>query len=64
MILSADISEDFNGMEYWDRIDILAEAIYEVFAPIEAVALSPDEWERGDSFITDFASDGEILLPA
>ena len=42
----------------------ISEAIYEIFAPIEAVALTPDEWDRGDSFVTDFARNGEILLSA
>lgn len=58
------ISEDFIGKNYWERIDILTDAIYEIFAPIEAVALTPDEWEQGDSFFTDFARDGEILFAA
>lgn len=58
------ISEDFSGMSYWERIDIISDVIYEIFAPIEAVALTPDEWDRGESFVTDFARNGEILLPA
>jgi len=58
------ISDDFNGKSYWERIDILADAIYEIFAPVEAVAMTPDEWERGDSFITDFARKGEVLFDA
>ena len=58
------ISEDFIGKNYWERIDILTDAIYEIFAPIEAVALTPDEWEQKDSFVTDFARDGEILFAA
>ena len=58
------ISEDFKGKSYWERIDILAEVIYEIFAPIEAVALTPDEWENGESFVTDFARNGEILFVA
>ena len=58
------ISEDFNEMDYWDRIDIMADVIYEIFAPIEAVALTPEEWEQGDSFVTDFARNGEIIFAA
>jgi uncharacterized protein len=58
------ISDDFNGKTYWERIDILAEAIYEIFAPIEAVAMTPEEWDRGDSFITDIARNGELLYEA
>lgn len=58
------ISEDFAGKDYWERIDLLSDVIYEVFAPIEAVAMTPEEWERGDSFISDYASDGEIVYAA
>ncbi len=58
------ISEDFTDMSYWERIDIMSDVIYEIFAPIEAVALTPEEWEKGDSFLTDFARNGEILFAA
>jgi len=58
------ISDDFAGLDYWERVDILTEAIYELFAPIEAVAMTQEEWDRGDSFITDFASNGEVLFAA
>jgi len=58
------ISDDFSGKSYWERIDILADAIYEIFAPLEAVAMTPDESARGDSFIFDFACDGEVLFDA
>jgi uncharacterized protein len=58
------ISEDFNGRSYWERVDILSETIYEIFAPIEATALTPDEWERGDSFVSNFAEHGEVLYAA
>jgi len=55
------ISEDFASMDYWKRIDILSAAIYRVFQPIEAVAVTPEEWQRGDSRITDYARDGEVV---
>ena len=58
------ISKDFTDISFWERIDIIAEVIYEIFAPIDAVALTPEEWEQGDSFVTDFARNGEILFAA
>ena len=58
------ISDDFIDKSYWERIDILSDAIYEIFAPIEAVAFTQDEWEQGDSFVIDFARDGETLFAA
>ncbi|MBI2001586.1 MAG: nucleotidyltransferase domain-containing protein [candidate division NC10 bacterium] len=58
------VSDDFAEKSYWERIDILADAIYEIFAPIEAVAMTPEEWERGDSLIAAFARKGEVLYAA
>jgi predicted nucleotidyltransferase len=58
------ISDDFSGKSYWERVDILADVIYEISAPVEAVAMTPDEWKQGDSFIVDFARNGEVLYAA
>ena len=58
------VSDDFVDKSYWERIDILSDAIYEIFAPIEALAFTQDEWNQGDSFVVDFARDGEILFAA
>ena len=58
------ISKDFKGKGYWERINILSDAIYEIFKPIEAVAMTPEEWERKDSFIAYFAQDGEVVYAA
>ena len=56
------ISSNFSGKTYWERIDILTEAIYKVFAPIEASAFTPDEWQSGKSLISDYAKDGVSVL--
>ncbi len=58
------VSEDFAGKGYWERIEILADAIYELFAPIEAVAMTTEEWERGDSQLAAFARKNEVLYAA
>jgi predicted nucleotidyltransferase len=55
------ISQDFNDKDYWERIDILSSAIYQVFQPIEAVAMTPEEWERGKSMLVDYAKGGEVV---
>ncbi len=55
------ISEDFADKDYWERIDVLAAAIVRVFEPIEATAMTPQEWESGDSRIVDFARNGEVV---
>ncbi len=58
------ISDDFKYKSYWERIDILSDVIYEIFAPIEAIALTQDEWDNEDSFAVDFARNGEVLFAA
>jgi len=58
------ISESFSGKSYWERIDVLTEAIFAVYAPVEAVAMTPEEWEAGDSAIIDYAGKGEVLYAA
>lgn len=55
------ISEDFAGKDYWERIDVLAAAIAVVWQPIEAIAMTPQEWESGESRIVDFARNGEVV---
>lgn len=56
------ISDDFKEKSYWERIDLLSGAIYEVMKPIEVVAMTSEEWEKGDSVITDFARKGEVVF--
>lgn len=55
------ISEDFSDKNYWERIDILSDAIYDVYEPIEAVAMTTGEWENRESMIVDFAENGEVV---
>jgi predicted nucleotidyltransferase len=58
------VSESFAGKGYWERIEILTDAIYAVYAPVEAVAMTPEEWQAGDSMIVDSAGKGEVLYAA
>jgi len=58
------IADDFSGMDYWQRIGLLSDAIYEVFKPIEAVAMTRAEWEKGESFIAEIARNGEVVFAA
>jgi predicted nucleotidyltransferase len=55
------ISPSFSGKSYWERIDILTDAIYKVFAPIEASAFTPDEWKSKKSLISDYAQNGVLV---
>lgn len=55
------ISPNFSGKSYWERIDILADAIYETLAPIEATAFTPEEWKSNKSLIVDYARNGILV---
>jgi predicted nucleotidyltransferase len=55
------ISPSFADKGYWERIDILSEAIYRVFAPIEASAFTPEEWQEDKSLLVDYAKDGMLI---
>ena len=55
------ISKDFANKDYWERTEILSDVIYEIFEPIEAVALTPEEWEKGELGIVECARGGEII---
>ena len=55
------ISDDFAGKDYWERIDVLAGALVRVFEPIKAIAMTPQEWQSGDSRIVEYARNGEVV---
>jgi len=55
------VSPSFSGKSYWERIDLLTEAIYQVLAPIEASAFTPEEWKSEKSLIIDFAKNGVLV---
>ena len=55
------VSNDFKGKDYWTRINILTEAIYKIFAPIQAVAVTPQEWDSNENAVCEFAKKGEVI---
>ena len=55
------VSPDFSGKDLWSRARMLGPAAYEVFAPIQALALSPLEWDGKTSTVCELAKDGELL---
>jgi hypothetical protein len=36
-------------------------AINDLFEPIEAVAVAPEEWDRGESMLVEYAKAGEVV---
>ena len=55
------ISSSFVGKDYWQRIDMLTEAIFRVFVPIDALAFTPEEWRSGKSLVSDYAKNGIVV---
>jgi len=55
------ISKSFSKIGYWDRIELLTDVIYELYEPIEAVAMSPEDWADGDSMFVEYAKHGKFF---
>lgn len=56
------ISDSFRGKDYWERIELLTEAICKIFEPIEAVALTQEEWDNKSSSVCEYAKNGEVVF--
>ena len=56
------ISDSFKDKGYWERIELLSQAIYKIFAPIEAVAMTQEEWDNKSSSMCEYAKDGEVVF--
>jgi len=55
------LSPSFSGKNLWDRIGILTPALREFPEPIEAIALTPEEWDEEESLIILYAKEGEVV---
>ena len=55
------ISDSFKEMDYWQRIDVMADAISDIFKPIEAVAMTNEEWNTKAFMATEYASNGVLV---
>jgi len=55
------ISKNFKNINLFQRMEILTEAIYEVRAPIEALAFTPLEWKNKQTMIKGYAKEGQII---
>ncbi|MBC8204255.1 nucleotidyltransferase domain-containing protein [bacterium] len=53
------VSKDFQNKDFWERIDIIVNALMTELSPIEAYPMTPEEYENGDSMIALFAREGE-----
>lgn len=55
------VSDSFKNKDYWERIDILSDAISKLFEPIEAVAMTKEEWENKTFMVAEYAKNGIML---
>jgi len=55
------ISESFRGLNHWQRIEKMTDALYLLFQPIEARALTREEWESGDSMTALYAKTSTFI---
>jgi len=58
------ISDDFDGLDFWQRIAIAGDIIYKLMKPIEANMISSQEWESGEWTISELAKNGETVFAA
>ncbi|MHC9538577.1 MAG: nucleotidyltransferase domain-containing protein [Vulcanimicrobiota bacterium] len=58
------VSASFSGKSLWERIGVITPSLREFTEPIEAVAITPEEWEKEESLIIVFAKQGEVIYAA
>jgi len=55
------ISESFRNMSYWQRIHLLADAISDIFQPIEATGMTDEEWNSNTFTVAGYARNGQVV---
>jgi predicted nucleotidyltransferase len=55
------VSDIFRGLNHWQRIEKMTSALYELFLPIETRALTPEEWESGESMTAAYARTSTLI---
>ena len=55
------ISEAFKGLNHWQRIERMTDALYAVFQPIEARPLTPEEWDSDESMTAAYAKTSTLI---
>lgn len=55
------VSDSFKDKDYWERLDVISDAICEVFEPIEAVGLTLEEWNNKAYFVVEYAQNGQMV---
>lgn len=55
------VSTDFKGLNHWQRLGLMTEALYKIFEPIEVRALTPQEWESSESITASYIKSGAVI---
>jgi predicted nucleotidyltransferase len=55
------VSDTFRDMDYWQRINLLADAISDIFQPIEATGITNAEWNSEAFSAASYARGGQVL---
>ena len=55
------ISKAFTGLNHWQRIEKMTDALYELFQPIEARAITPEEWRSDDCMTAAYAGTSTLI---
>ena len=55
------VSDSFKNMDYWQRIDILADVISDIFQPIEAIGMTVEEWNNKTFMAAQYAQSGVVV---
>jgi len=58
------VSDDFVGKDHEDRFEMVLDALYETWQPIEPRMMTVEEWAKGDSTVAVFAKEGEAVYTA
>ena len=56
------LSEDFTNKDFWERIEIIADAVYTTLQPIDAVAMTPAEWESQTTALAVYARSSHMMF--
>jgi len=56
------VSNDFKGLNHWQRIERMSDALYKIFQPIEARALTSEEWESNKSLTVNYVKSGVSII--
>ena len=55
------LSNNFENMDFWEKVKLLGKIKMQLLEPIDAVGMTPAEFKKGGSLISEFAKKGEVV---